>query len=296
MSLENFNRQYRVQISPNNGGGFEFGGEPFPLHISFSFQKADVITMNTGQISVWNLSPEQRAILIDGEENCKLTLWAGYGDRLFQIFSGLVSFSTTSMDGADWKTDIEVIDSLESYKDTYVALSYADSVSYETIVKDTVAQMGLPIETSYNVEFGETENGFSYVGSGEEMLSKCCACTDAAWTIQDGEVHVKKPNDTMNRDYKLISADTGMIEIPKRVIIAGSTETGDKIVGWDVKFLLNAAIGVDDYIYLKSKVVSGYYRVYSLQYSGDNMAGDWVCNARLVEPTGSSTGTNVADR
>lgn len=293
MSLENFDRQYRVQVSPNNGGGFEFGGEAFPLHISFSFQKADVITMNTGQISVWNLSPQQRAILIDGEENCKLALWAGYGNRLFKIFSGLVSFSTTSMDGADLRTDIDVIDSLESYKDTYVNLSYSDVVSYETIIKDCVSQMGLPIETSYNVEFGSTENGLQYVGSGAEMLSKCCDCTDAAWTIQDGEVHVKKPNDTMNRNVKEISAETGMIEMPKRVIIAGSTETGDKIVGWDVKFLLNASIGVDDYIYLNSKEIQGYYRVYSMQYSGDNYSGEWVCTARLVEPSGGGT---VADR
>ncbi len=293
MSLENFDRQYRVQIMPENGGGFEFGGEQFPLHISFSFSKADVITMNTGQISVWNLSPEQRTMLIDCEEKCTLSLWAGYNNRLFKIFSGLVSFSTTSMDGADLRTDIEVIDALDAYKDTYVDLSYNGVVSYETIMKDCVSLMGLPVETSYNVEFGSTENGFQYVGSGAELLTKCCDCTDAAWTIQDGEVHIKKPNDTMNRNVKEISAETGMIEMPKRVIIAGSTETGDKIIGWDVKFLLNAAISVDDYVVLKAKDVKGKFRVYSLQYSGDNYSGEWVCTARLVEPSGGGT---VADK
>ena len=301
MSLENFDRQYRVQIQPDNGGGFEFGGEAFPLHISFSFQKADVITMNTGQISVWNLSPQQRTMLIDCEEKCRLALWAGYGNRLFKIFSGIVSFSTTSMDGADLRTDIEVIDSLDSYKDTYVNLSYDGVVNWETIVGDAISQMGLPFLKSDDVEFADTENGFHYVGSGAEMLTKCCDCTDAAWTIQDGEVHVKKPNGAMSYStVKEISADTGMIEMPKRVIITGSTETGDKIIGWDVKFLLNASISVDDYIYLNSKEVKGYFRIYSLQYSGDNMSGEWVCTARLVEPSmsGKTTGgtTTVADR
>lgn len=297
MSLENFDRQYRVQIQPENGGGFEFGGEAFPLHISFSFQKADVITMNTGQISVWNLSKQQRTMLIDCEEKCNLALWAGYGNRLFKIFSGLVSFSTTSMDGADLRTDIEVIDSLDSYKDTYVDLSYDGVVSYETIIKDAVGLMGLPIETSHDVEFGNTENGFSYVGSGAGLLSKCCNSTDAAWTIQDGEVHIKKPNGTMNTTSKEISAATGMIEMPKRVIISGSTETGDKIIGWDVRFLLNAAINVDDMVYLNSKEVTGHFRVMNMTYSGDNMSGEWVCTARLVEAYGGGSGSvPITDR
>ena len=51
--------------------------------------------------------------------------------------------------------------------------------------------------------------------------------------------------------------------------------------------------------YLNSKEVKGYFRIYSLQYSGDNMSGEWVCTARLVEPSmsGKTTGgTVVADR
>ena len=286
MSLENFGRQYLVKITSESGSGFEFGGEPFPLHISFSFQKADVITMNTGQVSIWNLSPEQRAFLIDGEEKCNLELWAGYGDRLFKIFGGLVSFSSTSMDGADMRTDVDVIDSLEAYKDTYMSMSYDGIVSIKEILNDAAEAMGLPIDFSPEVEneLGKTENGFSFVGSGHDFLSKCCACSDSAWTIQDGEIHVKKVNGPMYTMLQEISADTGMIEIPKRVIITGSTETGDKLVGWDVKFLLNSAIGVDDMVHLNSKIVEGNFRVYSMNYSGDSMSGEWVCSARLVEP------------
>lgn len=298
MSLENFDRQYTVSIGSKDGGGFEFGGEPFPLHISFSFSKADVMTMNTGQVSVWNLSPAQRAFLIDGEEKIYLTLRAGYGRRLFKIFSGLVSFSTTSMDGADLRTDIDVIDTLSEYKDTFVSLSYDGVVDWKNVTEDIASQMDVAIQYSDDAEFGSTENGFQFVGNGAEMLTKAVDCNGLAWTIQDGEIHVKKPGGIMHNTYNEISAATGMIEIPKRVIIAGSTETGDKIVGWDVRFLLNAAVGVDDLVYLKSKEVSGYFRVYSLQYTGDNVSGEWVCQARLVEPRGGSSfgSYSISDR
>lgn len=53
--------------------------------------------------------------------------------------------------------------------------------------------------------------------------------------------------------------------------------------GWDVEYLMNAAIDIDDYVHLKSKYVEGYFRVYSVTIDGDNMEGSWTCTARLLE-------------
>lgn len=45
---------------------------------------------------------------------------------------------------------------------------------------------------------------------------------------------------------------------------------------------MNAAIGVDDYVYLKSKIVTGYFRVYSISIEGDTEGTAWQCKARLL--------------
>lgn len=54
-------------------------------------------------------------------------------------------------------------------------------------------------------------------------------------------------------------------------------------IGYEVKYFLNGAIGVNDYIRLESDKVRGYFRVYKLTIDGDNLEGDWICTAQLLE-------------
>ena len=60
----------------------------------------------------------------------------------------------------------------------------------------------------------------------------------------------------------------------------------DEVLGIErvtVKLFLNGAIHIDDYVKVESKAVTGYFRVYSLDIQGDNISGDWMCTARLLE-------------
>lgn len=281
-SLENFDRQYRCTIQGPTGG-FQFGGEEFPLHISFSFQKTDLYSPNNGNLSVWNLSPKHIAFLIEGEENARLELRAGYRDRIPLIFSGVVSFSSTAMDGADRRTDIEVIDLLEEQRDPYVSESFAPGVNWQDITDAAAGLIGAPIEYGDNVVFKVIDTGFQFVGLAQDMLTKACDSNGLSWSVQDGVIQVKRENDVMyHNDVYVISAKTGMIEMPVRTCIAGSAETGDKIVGYDVTCLLNADIKVNQYVYLQSKVATGYFYVHSIEYIGDNVSGDWITKMRLL--------------
>lgn len=141
--------------------------------------------------------------------------------------------------------------------------------------------MGLTVSYGYNVEFKDIPNGYSYVGPAATVLSKACNTSGLVWDIQNGVLQVKKPNDTMSREVYVLSAETGMIGIPQRVQVS---EEDDKYqYGWDVEFLMNAAITIDDYVYLDSIYVKGYFRVYSIAIEGDNYEGSWSCTARLLE-------------
>ncbi|MBE6725097.1 MAG: hypothetical protein E7576_07910 [Ruminococcaceae bacterium] len=282
-NYENFERQYKVTIT-GAGGGFEFGGEEFPLHISFSFQKTDLYSPNNGNLTVWNLAPEHTAMLIENEENAHLTLEAGYRDHITRIFSGVVSFSSTSMDGADWRTEIEVIDTLEEQRDSYVSLSFAPGTNWRDITDEAAGQLGIDIDYGHNVEFKAIDTGFQFVGLADDVFTKACDSNGLSWSVQDGRIQMKKNADTMPPGViYVISADTGMIEMPVRVCIAGSAETGDKIIGYDVTCLLNGDIKIDDYVYLDSKIVKGAFRVYSIEYTGDSQSGDWTTKMRLLE-------------
>lgn len=281
----NFDRQYRLAAGQGGKTGFEIGEVsstyPVPLHITFSLEKSDLETQNTGKIEVWNLSKAHIAVL--EKTNCIVSLRAGYGSNMALIFAGYVSFVSTVMDGADRKTTIEVLDSLTEARNTYVSLSYNGTVNWKTIFDDVAAQIGCAVVYSYNAQFSNVSNGYSYVGLAKNVLTKGCNCCGMSWSIQNGVLHIKRSGDSISQTGYLISADTGMIESPEKVVITNSDDTDTNTIGYDVSYLLNGAIDVDDYVKLVSDTVTGYFYVYSLQISGDNMKGDWLCTARLLE-------------
>lgn len=280
--MKNFNRQYRLSAGQAGKAGFEIGGgKPAPLHISFAAQKTDLQSQNTAKVSVWNLNDQHLSEL--NKDDCVVTLKAGYGSTMPLIFTGVVTYATTALDGADRCTDIELVDNRIEIRDTYVTLSYSGKVNTKTLIQDAADQMGVAVTFSYNAKFADLPNGFSFVGPARDVLTKACKSSGLAWSIQNGVLQVKKPGDVMSQEVYLLTPDTGLIGIPKRVLISGDEGTSAAKHGWDVEYLMNAAINIDDFVRLESKMVTGFFRVYSLDIEGDNVSGVWQCTARLLE-------------
>lgn len=280
--MKNFNRQYRMSAGQASSIGFEIGGEENPLHISFSCEKADTESSNSAKVSVWNLNKEHIAEL--NKKDCIVSLRAGYGTVMPLIFAGVVTFAKTKKDGSSMVTDIELTDSRIELRDTYISLSYVGKVNCQKIMQDIAGSMGVTAEYSYNANFDrEIPNGYSYVGSAANALTKICKTSGLVWIINNGILQIKKPNDTMSREVYVLSAETGLIGMPERVQISDDENSENYEYGYDVEFLMNAAINIDDFVYLDSIYVKGYFRVYSVSVSGDNYEGSWSCTARLLE-------------
>lgn len=281
--MANFDRQYRLAAGKAGGVGFEVGktsgSQPMSLHINFSIEKTDLESQNTGKLSIWNLSSEHKAAL--NEKDCLLTLKAGYGTIMPIIFSGIVTYATTVLDNADRRTDVELVDNRVEIRDTFVSLSYKGKTNAKKLIQDVAGKMGVTVVFSYNAKFANYSNGFSFVGAAKDALSKICKSSKLSWSIQNGVLHVKNPNDVLSKEVYVLNTDSGLIGMPAEVTI--DSDSGAKQKGWDVEFLLNGAINIDDYVKLESKEATGYFRVYSLQHEGDNYSGEWKSKARLLE-------------
>ena len=277
--MQNWDRQYRFSAGQAGSTGFEIGQGSRPLHISFSVERADTDSANTAKVSLWNLSPEHLSEL--NKDDCVVVLKAGYGSVMPLVFTGVVTFASTKLDGSDMLTEIELVDNRIELRDTYVSVGYDGVVNCKTLIQDGAEQMGVTVSFSYNAEFKDIPNGFSYVGPAANVLTKACDTSGLVWSINNGVLQVKKPKDTMSREVYELSAQTGLVNTPTRVQI--SDEADGYEYGWDVEFLMNAAITVDDYVYLNSKQVKGYFRVYSITIDGDNYGSSWTCTARLLE-------------
>lgn len=282
MSRQNFNRQYRMSFGQAGSAGVEIGAESLnhpALHISFSLQKSDLETQNTAKIEVWNLSDSHLATL--EKTGCVVALKAGYNNRLSLIFAGAVSFVSTVRDGGDYKTKIEVVDNLVEARNTYVTVAYKGFVSWKKIFDDVAANMGVTVVYGQRLHFNTMGNGFSYAGLAKNILTKGCNSNGLSWSIQNGVLQIKKKGDAINRQGYELSAATGLIGSPEKVTITDKEDSKKTETGWDCTFFLNGAINVNDYVFLNSRRVRGYFYVYSLEISGDSLSGDWVCKARL---------------
>lgn len=282
--MKNFDRQYRLTIGKTRTKGFELGDTSnsagIAPRISFSLEKSDTSTANTGKITVYNLNPEQLNIL--SQTDCHIALRAGYGANMPLIATGTITYTSTSLESADHATEIEFTESLTAIRDTYVAVGLSGSINAKRIIEYFAAEMGVAVSYSKSAKFAQFRNGFSFVGSAQTGLSKVCNMCGLSWTLQNGVLQVRAGIDAMSYKAYLLSAETGLVDIPNGITFT-PTGSSEKKKGWEISYLMNGAIGINDCVKIQSKVISGVFRVMKLSISGDSYSGDWLCTAQVVE-------------
>lgn len=291
-----FDRQYRLRARAVGRTGFEVGSCENEcrqaIHCAFSIEKTDGAALNTTKISLWNLNDAHINTLMC--TNCAIEICAGYKTRLPCIFRGTVSNVQTQLDGADRLTEISAIDGFAEIKDTFVTISYRGKVAVKKVVEDVAGKLGLPVVYSKQaktaVAISSFSFGYCYVGAAKNALAEACKVAKTLWTIQNGILQIRCRGETVSNVAQLISKRTGLIGIPKKIynssVAAGeNTEStiADSLFGYEVVYLMNGAIGINDLVKLESKMVTGFFRVYKLIIDGDNLEGDWQCTAQLVE-------------
>lgn len=285
MANENFMRTYTMKCGKMGSQGFEIGNVrdaiETALHVSFSIEKCDVESPNTAKVQVWNLSNNNLKIL-DGKD-CVVELKAGYNNNNALILVGNVTSVITTPENADRMTEIEVMDGRVELRDTTVSISLNGSVNCKDVYNQIASKMGLSIVFAGDLSFKTMPNGFSYTGKAKNALQKIAKYCGHNWTIQNQVIQITWPGRAVNTRGYLLSSETGLLSIPKRITIGSSSKNEESQTGWEVEYLLNGAIGVNDIVQLKSSTANGYYRVYKVTFDGDNLEGDWICTAQLLE-------------
>lgn len=282
MANENWMRTYVMRCGKMGKKGFEIGNVNSVaedcLHVSFSVEKSNAESPNDAKVQIWNLSPKNLSIL--ESKDCIVELKAGYGNNRSLILVGNVSSAITTLDGADRLTELEVVDGLVELRDTNISVSLNGKVNCKTVYNKIATSMGISVRFAKDLSFKTLPNGFSYVGKAKGALQKMAKCCGHKWSIQNQVLQITRPGRPITTKGYLLSPDTGLVNIPKRITIGSGDEAK---TGWEVEYLLNGAIGVNDIVQLKSKSVKGYFLVYKVTMDGDNMEGDWICTAQLLK-------------
>jgi len=282
---KNWLRTYTLKAGKQGADGFEIGNisneNQTVLHISFSCEKSEKEAANTAKIQIWNLSNKNLKIL--EKKDCVVELKAGYGNNRPLIFVGTVTSAVTTIDGADRLTELQVVDGRVALRDTKMKVSLNGIVNAKTVYGMIAGQMGLSIQYAKGLSFKNFPNGYSFVGKGRMCLKKIARACGHIWSIQNGVIQITKKGTPVNSKGYLLNHDTGLIGIPKRITIAQDAESKQDRIGYEIQYFLNGAIEVNDTIKIKTEALQGYFRVEKVTIDGDNMEGDFLCTAQVIE-------------
>ncbi len=243
MAQENFIRRYLMKAGKMGHNGFQIGQtsteNPHALHISFSIEKSTSETANTAKVQIWNLSPANLSIL--DTKDCVIELQAGYANHIALILAGNVVTSSTEMDGADRMTELEVVDGRVALRDTYVEISRSGRVDSKEVFDEIAGAMGVSVIYSKGCKFKVLPHGFSFVGPAKTALKKLCKTCGLSWSIQNSVLQIRKPNEPITTRAYLLSSDTGLLEVPKRITISSESDDSssgksNSQIGYEVKY------------------------------------------------------------
>lgn len=258
--LNRFGRDYELNILFPNGDLVTILPE---INIDFESEKSIQGGLNTSKIQIYNLEENKRNRLVKDIEDTKtkiiIELKAGYS-KLETIFKGDLIEGNSTRKGADIITTLEIQDGLFDLQNSFTSKTVRGKITDE-ILKD------MP-----NTEKGKISSEPTLlrprvlVGNSlkliEENLNK-----DETYYIDNGTLNILKTNEITSDYAPVVSAETGLIDTPKKSMNEISFKT-----------LLNPQLrigGLCELISTLDKRLNGLYKIVTIKTSGSYQGSNW---------------------
>lgn len=280
MSIQRFNRNYKLTIDPKDGGSLIVIQPPFTCR--FWMVRNILASLNQCSVDVYNLSlTNRRRIFQDrydyspvmnngvdvGARTFKFE--AGYGNLLYTLFSGTMQIASSAREGVNLITRIESLAGMSDVALSTINITLPAGVTLQEVFKTLIGK------------FTNTQYGF--VSAFDQVFPRPVVLNGKPWElvqqyaqngntsngtttpidayIDNGKAYVMFRTDKLIvPTIPLISAATGLLETPRREQSSISVTT-----------LLNTEIQVNTLCEIDSVIepaYNGQYAVLGLQHSG----------------------------
>ena len=239
------------------------GGRIFesPLTINFEVPFDDTTELNTGSVEIYNLTDSTIKAMKKGQ---LVTIQTGYkGDRGV-IFEGIVEKVTTTREGVDKLTKIDLTDDAGGkWTDEKLKKTYKGPIDAKTILADLMPRVGLAIgdfklPKNHTYKKGKTVNGV--ISESIKAIAKDC---NAKVHVNKKKLYVREKGEA-DPYAVIVNKDTGLIGSPTPTESEETSPDGEEkteVSGWKVTMLLNHRISTDSTLSIKSKTANGQFRV-----------------------------------
>lgn len=260
-----------------NAGGVRIAsrspaGGPRPtLRFTFRVERSIQKAPNTAEISIWNLTKQTRALL--QERDLLTILEAGYVGSRSTIFTGDLEYGTTTRDGTDWITSFQSADGGRQVAESRVNVSFKGGADIGTVLTRLASELGVGLGNAVEKARGgairgsvtEFINGVVMSGKTYDQLEKVAKQMGFGVSIQDGQLQLLGPTETLKEQAILLTKRTGLV---------GSPEAGER-GRIKARSLLQPDLVPGRLVRVESEEVTGFYRVDKAVFVGDTWGQDW---------------------
>lgn len=253
-----FGRVVKIQVA-----GLTFTNA---LDLEFTVPFDDDTEPNEAEIIVYNLSRATVGKLKSDEE---ISITAGYGSDTGVIFVGVVSKVTSKWEGQDKITTIKATDDIYQKNWDIDSISFKAGVKASYILKTLVGKLKLPIAVFKTRKDHTYTEAVTVSGNLMQNINQYAEVCGVSAYIHKRKVYVRHLSDGDDLGFT-VNSSTGLVgspeEFTEEVDNEDYTETKK---GVKFTMLLEHRIGTASIVNLKSRDVSGRYRV---------REGQHVCN------------------
>lgn len=272
-----FGRTYKIQIKPPTNTLVTITA---PITAIIETDRHVMASANTASVTLYNLSQSTRNTIRKDKyissEYWQMSIMAGYGNNMKEIFRGSIYESYSYKEGTEWITKIEAFDGGHSIMNDFVSESVSGSMTKESLVQRLIAAMpklspgamGAPTK-------GQSARGKVLIGNVYDLLR---AQVDDSVFIDGEVVHVLSNDEVIAGD--IFRIDQGnLYTSPRR---------RDTFLECDAIFSPEVKVGYLLDLSSNIPIYNGRYKVYGLKHNvtiSGAIGGDAITTVSLYAGT-----------
>lgn len=231
---------------------------------------------NTCELRVYNLGKALRRELATlAKAGLFVTLAAGYGTRLSQLYRGDLRDVFSVREDTGWVTTISSGDGEQARRNARIRRAFPRGTKVDVVLRALTESLGVGLGNSARalvdakkLTHGSSEfvSGTVTHGSAAVQLTELLKSVGMEWSIQDGELQVLDRGRAIDGEVIILTPDTGLV---------GSPEPGHK---GTMKAVARIIPGLQPgaQVLIDSSEVHGQFRVERIDFAGDTSQDDWV--------------------
>lgn len=268
--MDKFYRNFVLSVETIYGTTIEIKS---PLTLVFDIVRNVNSSASRATIQILNLNPTTRESIkfdfYDYGNLKKVSLRAGYGTNLPEVFFGQLKRAYSVREGTEFVTTLECESGGFAFANATFSDQFPEGTNFNAILESMIGSLpGVSVGAIGDFS-GPISKGAAYNGNTTDILRDI---TGGAFFVDNGKAYCLKDNECIEGDIDVISSASGLLGTPA---LEETYLTFDMIFEPRVK--VGQKIKIES---ITAQNFSSFYRVNSIKHKG--MISDAVCGAAIT--------------